>query len=229
MEAQLQLSVRRTAAAACRSTRPSSSPTPLLLSARRIPQQQQIRHQATSSRHKRALRVAPHPSFITSTEATAPKADHIIFNPPSSEPNILSTPFKFLPKTDPRRRANLPALFSSLAPPTPTTSTRSGKLPPLLPYLPTESQPKVHHLKPEDVAEMRRLRSEDPVANSVVALAAKFGCSKLFVMMCCHAPKEHQEKHKERLEAVRERWGPVRSKAREDRVRRKALLLRGEL
>ena len=76
---------------------------------------------------------------------------------------------------------------------------------------------------------MRRLREEDPVTNSVVALAAKFGCSKLFVMMCCHAPKEHQEKHKERLEAVRERWGPVRSKAREDRVRRKEMLLRGEL
>ncbi|OIW23669.1 hypothetical protein CONLIGDRAFT_649688 [Coniochaeta ligniaria NRRL 30616] len=216
MEVQLQLSVRR-AAAASRSCQSSTS----LLSPR-IPSRQQIRHQATSSRHKRALRVPPHPSFITS-EST-PKTDHIIFNPPSSEPSIFSTPFKFLPKNDPRRRANLPALFSSLAP-APTTN----KLPPLLPFLPTPEQPKVHHLKPEDITEMRRLRAEDPVTNSVIALSNKFGCSKTFVMMCCHAPKEHQEKHRERLAGVRERWGPTRTKAREDRVRRKDMLLRGEL
>lgn len=219
MESQLQLSVRRSAAAASRSCQSSASLlTPRILS------HQQVRHQATSSRHKRALRVPPHPSFITSE--SSPKTDHIIFNPPSSEPSIFSTPFKFLPKTDPRRRANLPALFSSLAP-APTTA--STKLPPLLPFLPTPEQPKVHHLKPEDVTEMRRLRAEDPVKNSVIALANKFGCSKTFVMMCCHAPKEHQEKHKERLAAVRERWGPKRTKAREDRVRRKDMLLRGEL
>lgn len=222
MEVQLQLSVRRSAAAASRSCQSSTS-----LFAPRIPSShQQVRHQATSSRHKRALRVPPHPSFIPSE--SSPKTDHIIFNPPSAEPSIFSTPFKFLPKTDPRRRANLPALFSSLAPPAPTTAT-SNKLPTLLPFLPTPEQPKVHHLKPEDVTEMRQLRAEDPVRNSVVALAARFGCSKTFVMMCCHAPREHQEKHRERLAAVRERWGPKRTKAREDRVRRKDMLLRGEL
>ncbi|KAH8911882.1 hypothetical protein BR93DRAFT_932988 [Coniochaeta sp. PMI_546] len=216
MEAQLQLSVRRSAAAArtCQSSTYLLSP--------RIQSHQQIRHQATSSRHKRALRVPPHPSFITS-EST-PKTDHIIFNPPSSEPSIFSTPFKFLPKTDPRRRANLPALFSSLSP-----SPATNKLPPLLPFLPTPEQPKIHHLKPEDITEMRRLRAEDPVTNSVIALSNKFGCSKTFVMMCCHAPKEHQEKHKLRLAGIRERWGPTRTKAREDRVRRKDMLLRGEL
>lgn len=217
MEVQLQLSVRRSAAAASRSCQSSKS----LLSPR-ISTHQQIRHQATSSRHKRALRVPPHPSFITS-EST-PKTDHIIFNPPSSKPSIFSTPFKFLPKNDPRRRANLPALFSSLTP-----APTSNKLPPLLPFLPTPEQPKVHHLRPDDITEMRRLRAEDPVKNSVIALSNKFGCSKTFVMMCCHAPKEHQEMHKERLAAVRESWGPKRTKAREDRVRRKDMLLRGEL
>jgi hypothetical protein len=217
MEVQLQLSVRRSAAAAARSSQSSTSSL-----SPRIPSHQQVRHQATSSRHKRALRVPPHPSFITS-EST-PKADHIIFNPPSSEPSIFSTPFKFLPKNDPRRRANLPALFSSLVP-----SPATNKLPPLLPFLPTPEQPKIHHLKPEDITEMRRLRAEDPVTNSVIALSNKFGCSKTFVMMCCHAPKEHQEKHKERLAGIRERWGPTRTKAREDRVRRKDMLLRGEL
>jgi hypothetical protein len=220
MEVQLQSSVRRSVVAAV--SRPCPSSTHLLSA--RIPSHQQIRHQATSSRHKRALRVPPHPSFIAAENA--PKTDHIIFNPPSSEPSIFSTPFKFLPKNDPRRRANLPALFSSLAP---SPGSSSNKLPPLLPFLPTEDQPKVHHLKPEDVTEMRRLRTEDPVNNSVIALANKFGCSKTFVMMCCHAPREHQEQHKERLAAVRERWGPKRTKAREDRVRRKDMLLRGEL
>jgi hypothetical protein len=166
--------------------------------------------------------VPPHPSFLISSGQ--PKSDHIIYNPPSSEPSIFHTPFKFLPKNDPRRRANLPALFSSLAP-SPTTN----KLPPLLPYLPTQEQPKIHHLTPEDVTEMRRLRAEDPLTNSVIALSQRFGCSKMFVMMCCHAPKEHQDRHKERLAAARERWGPKRAKAREDRVRRKEMLLRGEL
>lgn len=221
MEAQL---LRRPAAAASSAARTWPSSTSLLKTSRPI--NQQLRYKATVNRHKRALNVPPHPSFLASGsgQQPAPQTDHIIYNPPSSEPSIFHTPFKFLPRSDPRRRANLPALFSSLTP-----SPATDKLPPLLPFLPTPEQPKIHHLTPKDVEQMRQLRAEDPVTNSVIALSNRFGCSKQFVMMCCHAPAEHQEKHKERLAAIRDRWGPTRTKAREDRYRRKQMLLRGEI
>lgn len=99
----------------------------------------------------------------------------------------------------------------------------------MLPYLPGPDKPKIHHLTPKEVAEIRHLRAEDPVVNSVGALAKKFGCSHMFIQMCTHAPKEHQQEHKAKLAAIRARWGPIRAKAREDRMRRKQMLLRGEI
>jgi hypothetical protein len=216
MEAQITNLLRRPATTAARSC---SSFTALVLPNRTS---QQIRQKSTVNRHKRALGVPPHPSFLTSP--SKPSSGHIIYNPPSSEPNVLHTPFKFLPKSDPRRKANLPALFASVAPPAEKTP-----LPPMLPFLPGPNKPKIHHLTPDDVSEIRRLRSEDPVTNSVGNLAKKFGCSHLFIQMCTHAPKEHQEAHKARLAAIRARWGPIRAKAREDRARRRQMLLRGEI
>lgn len=216
METQLTNLLRRPATAAVRSCSPS---TYLVLPSRPL---QQVRQKSTVNRHKRALGVPPHPSFLTSP--SKPSSGHIIYNPPSSEPNVLHTPFKFLPKSDPRRKANLPALFASVAP-----AAEKTPLPPMLPFLPGPNKPKIHHLTPDDVSEIRRLRAEDPVTNSVGHLAKKFGCSHLFIQMCTHAPKEHQEAHKARLAAIRARWGPIRAKAREDRARRRQMLLRGEI
>jgi len=203
-----------------------------------------VRHASTSRRHRRMLRIPPHPSFLTK-----PDTDQIIFNPPSSAPSVYHTPFKFLPKSDPRRRAALASeLFSQ---PSASTQTQSSSnpadiltqydqmnppkgdfnvedIPPLRQDLQPPSNPR-HHLTKEDIEEMRRLRAEDPIKNSVLSLARRFNCSKLFVLMCCKTTPEHAKRIREREEKIRARWGPVKRAAREERQIRKEMILRGEL
>ncbi|KAH8159755.1 hypothetical protein CIB48_g8491 [Xylaria polymorpha] len=179
------------------------------------------RHQSTTSRTKKMLKIPPHPDFLIPNSGQ----NHIIFNPPAAAPSVYHTPFKFLPKCDPRRQANL----SQLLRPSPDfyTSSSSPQLPPLM--RPTETREKKYNVTREQVDEMRRLRAEDPVTWSVLKLARKFDCSQMFVMMCCNASREHKDKEYERLQAIKARWGPLRTKAREEKKKRKHLLLRGAL
>ncbi|KAK8014694.1 60S ribosomal protein [Apiospora arundinis] len=182
----------------------------------------QTRFQSTTRRTKKALKLPPHPSFLVS----AAEADHITYNPPSAAPSVYHTPFKFLPPSDPRRQAQLSSLLRNpAAPATSTTTTQS------IPALDDKHQVPVpkFNVTREQVAEMRALRAADPMKWSVVRLAEKFECSKLFVMICCKASAEHQAKERERKEAIKARWGPIRSQAREDRKKRRTLLLRSEL
>ncbi|KAK5654900.1 hypothetical protein OQA88_6938 [Cercophora sp. LCS_1] len=236
MEVQL---TRRPAASCYRyllSTTSSSSTTihqlrPVLAS----PAHRGTRQKSTASRTKRALNIPPHPSFLPkpSEEETDSSSTRIIFNPPSSAPSVYHTPFKFLPKSDPRRRANLPAtLFASSTTiqyspeePSPEEAAKAvNKLPVVRP-----DHPKVYHVTPEQVQEMRRLRKADPVTNSVTALAKKFACSKLFVMMCCHSTPEHQKQMKKAIEDERKKWGPRKTQAFMDRERRWQMMLDGML
>ncbi|RYP43189.1 hypothetical protein DL770_011804 [Monosporascus sp. CRB-9-2] len=205
----------------------------------------QRRQQSTASRTKKALKIPPHPSFLTPPSG----ASHVVFNPPPSAPSVYHTPFKFLPKSDPRRQANLaqlllrnaaspsPTIPSSLSSiptssPSSTPSTSedpAAKLPPTLTADEHErSQPR-RNVTREQVEEMRALRAEDPATWSVHKLAARFGCTPWFVMMCCKSSAEHRAAERARKEAIRARWGPVRALAREERRKRKTLLLRGEL
>ncbi|KAK3377891.1 mitochondrial ribosomal protein subunit L20-domain-containing protein [Podospora didyma] len=278
MEAQL---IRRPAAisSCCRLLLPtsSSSTSRQLLSASKRLTISGDRQKSTRARMKRAMNVPPAQSFLMGADASA-EADHIIFNPPSSAPSVFHTPFKFLPKSDPRRRANLPSLFASSAtiqfPSNPAINnhgeggkanimkivtpgakapliSRSGTgkrstrftnrygivddptLPPVV--LPSElnqygeTTAPSYGMTPEKVEEMRRLRLEDPVTNTVTALAAQYGCSKLFVLMCCKSPKEHYEAAKKKRAEVVEKYGPRRRAAHEDRKRRLDMLFRGEL
>lgn len=179
------------------------------------------RHKSTTSRTKRALNIAPHPSFL----APEPQ-QRIVFNPPASAASVYHTPFKFLPKSDPRRRANLTALFGAAGLESPPAAA-PAELPPRLHH--EYYAAKKRHLSPEDVAEMRRLRALDPVEWSVLRLANKYDCSPIFVMLAVRASPEHRARTRERLEDVKRRWGPIRTKAREDRRKRQDMLLRGEL
>ncbi|KAK8045126.1 ribosomal protein [Apiospora rasikravindrae] len=177
----------------------------------------QTRLQSSTRRTKKALKLPPHPSFLVS----GAEADHITYNP------------RFLPPSDPRRQAQLSSLLRSstgLAPTaaaTNSTTTTDREIPAL------EEKHQVpvpkFNVTREQVAEMRALRAADPTKWSVVRLAEKFECSKLFVMICCKASAEHQVRERERKEAIKARWGPIRSQAREDRKKRRTLLLRGEL
>ncbi|KAI0438858.1 mitochondrial ribosomal protein subunit L20-domain-containing protein [Xylaria telfairii] len=176
------------------------------------------RHQSTTSRTKKMLKIPPHPDFLTPNSGQ----NHIIFNPPAAAPSVYHTPFKFLPKCDPRRQANLSQLLRSSS-----DLHTSGQLPPLMRA--TETREKKYNVTQEQVDEMRRLRAEDPVTWSVLKLAKKYDCTSWFVMMCCNASKEHKDKEYARLQDIKARWGPIRTKARDERRKRKFLLLRGAL
>lgn len=188
----------------------------------------QIRSKATAARTKRSLNIPPHPSFLTPDARL--QQDTIVFNPPSASTSVYHTPFKFLPKNDPRRRANLPSLFESHFGSTNTSAT--------IEQMPTVrfSREKDIHQNPErapvtkaEVEEMRALRASDPHKWSVRALSAKFDLPMGFVMACCQAPKEKIEFERRKMELIQKRWAPGKRKAMEDRKRRAEMLYNGEI
>lgn len=168
------------------------------------------RHESTARRLRQRLRVKPDPSFAK----TLPTQDHIIYNPPSSAPSVYHTPFKFLPKNDIRRQLMSSAASSS--PPASDESTTSALPPPVRP-----SDQKKYHLTSANFAEIRRLRTEDPLKWTNNALARKFRCSTVLVPMICSAPKKLKDKREKELEEIKSKWGPRKRAAREDRVRRR--------
>ena len=179
------------------------------------------RHKSTFRRTRKALRVKPDPSFAPSKTETQ---DHIIFNPPSSAPNVYHTPQKFLPKSDPRRKLHTLAPTSTSTPAsTPPTSSPSAARSPIQKLKPVRPPyEKKYHLGQAEIEEIRRLRAEDPKKWTRVALAEKFECSNFFVSLCCSSPimaKENEEK----LAETKRKWGRRKTEAREDRQTRKGL------
>jgi hypothetical protein len=178
------------------------------------------RNVSSFRRTRKALRVKPDASFAPSATHTK---DHIVFNPPSSAPNVYHTPQKFLPPNDPRRR--LIALTSSATPPSTPGSSSGTQQPNNSDVLPTTVRAryeKKYHLTPAQVEEMRKLRAQDPKLWTRVKLAEKFECSQFFVSLCCSAPEIKEQRDKE-LEQIKRRWGRKKTEAREDRQTRKAL------
>ncbi|GAB0133265.1 heat shock protein 30 family protein B homeolog f [Epichloe bromicola] len=181
----------------------------------------------TTARTKRALKIAPHDSFLPSRTAPFPAADTIIYNPPSSEASPAHTPFIFLPRGDPRRLALLRMRSTPGAPaPLNGEGIADADLPPQMRYKRRTAR---YHLTEEDVEEIRRLRAEDPIRWSVGKLAAKFECSEVFVKIVAPASQEHHEWLQGKLERKMARWGPKKLQAREDRKRRAEMVYRGEL
>lgn len=176
------------------------------------------RCESSYRRSKKLLNVRPDASFGLTKES--PAQDHIIFNPPSAAPSVLNTPLKFLPKEDKRRELFRAAQNSTLG------IDDDAKLPPAL--LKEKDGYQRYHLTQADVAEIRRLRTADPVKWSRIRLARKFNCTSLFIGICCQAPAEKLAYEKAKLEAIRERWGPKRTMAREDRIKRREASYRDE-
>ncbi|KAL1874852.1 hypothetical protein Daus18300_003393 [Diaporthe australafricana] len=187
---------------------------------------QQIRSKATAARTRRSLNIPPHPTFLASDSRL--NQDRIIFNPPASAPSVYHTPFKFLPKTDPRRRANLAKIFEShFATSSDASITDLPKLRPSHKYGPGVAAR--GPVTKDEVEEMRRLRQEDPHKWNVAALSEKYQIPHIFVSMCCQAPKEKLEFERKKMELIRQRWGPMRAKAKEEKHRRTEMLYRGEI
>ncbi|KAF2773826.1 hypothetical protein EJ03DRAFT_258828, partial [Teratosphaeria nubilosa] len=188
------------------------------------------RHQSSYRRTRKALRVRPDPSFLPATTETQ---DHIIYNPPSSVPNVYHTPQKFLPKTDPRIKIHTAAQASAAANQPPSTSTSR-----LLPQQPMTKQPlpepirpiyqKKYHVTPEQVEEIRKLRKEDPKHWTRYRLAEKYDCSQFFIGLCWSTPEaatppDLAAQYKADLENIKSKWGPRKREAREMRSERKKL------
>ncbi|KAI4920720.1 uncharacterized protein J4E92_008364 [Alternaria infectoria] len=191
----------------------------------------QCRFESTTRRHRKLLALPEAPSYTPDRSAPT-----LVFNPPSSAPNVYHTPLKFLPKEDKRRTMYAAAQqyatklahtrqSSPIAAPGTPLSTEA-----FLPPRPSASLPaplrkpyeKTYHLNEEDIAEIRRLRSADPDTWTRVKLADKFGCSQFFVGMVAKNEKKAERVEKEH-EAMRRKWGTRRREAREDRGRRKVL------
>ncbi|KAL5612267.1 hypothetical protein BROUX41_000193 [Berkeleyomyces rouxiae] len=177
-----------------------------------------VRGHKTTARTKRSLSLPPHPSFKPSGEAL----DTIIYNPPSSAASVFHTPYKFLPKTDPRRISNMQELFKT------RSRLTEADLPPRL-DVPSRGAVPSYHLTREDAQEIQRLRATDPETWTIPKLAAKFQCSPVFITVCTQAPREYKEKLAKKMDVVKSRWGARRTQAREDRTKRKEMLFRGEL
>ncbi|KAF3058254.1 putative ribosomal protein [Daldinia childiae] len=178
-------------------------------------------HQSSTSRTKRALKIAPHPSFFPTSASSSGESTQVIYNPPSSTPSVYHTrPSSSCLRDDPRRKANLAQLFRTSA----DVSSSKSVLPPEL-----KDPERKYNVTREQVEEMRSLRATDPERWSVLKLAERFGCAPYFVMMCCRSPTEHRERERARLGAVKDRWGAIRTAAREERKKRKDLLHKGLL
>ena len=191
----------------------------------------QTRHESTARRHKKLLALPEAPSYTPSRAEPS-----LIFNPPSSAPNVYHTPLKFLPREDERR-----AMYAAASAHATTTALRRQTSPvaaagtplhvsSLLPPRPSAGLPtpvrapyeKKYNLGPEEMEQIRQLRTADPDTWTRVKLAEKFGCSQFFVGMVVKAPEKARRVEAEH-QGAREKWGRRRREAREERERRKGL------
>ena len=195
------------------------------------PQNQQRRWEVTTARTKRARNIPPHFSFSPPPE---PESDIIVFNPPSAAASVYHTPFKFLPSSDPRRIAGLAAFVSQDADSN-AAAIDAEVDPSLLPDVrldrsswASRGEPK-YNVSFEQAMEMKRLRAEDPRIWTVHKLAAKFDCSPRFVVQCAPLPRDYRQQQDEALEKSKRTWGEKKTRAREDKAKRREMLLSNRL
>jgi hypothetical protein len=83
-----------------------------------------------------------------------------------------------------------------------------------------------------DIAEIIRLKQQDPDQWINTRLARKFNCSSRFISICltqCGVDNTKLKKEmEEKMEAIKARWGPRRRKAKEEQERRFKLAYRGD-
>lgn len=81
-----------------------------------------------------------------------------------------------------------------------------------------------NHLSEKEIKEIISLKKRSPDEWTNGKLARKFGCSNSFISICLSYSgvddTNRKELMKARLEAVKAKWGPRRTKAREDRLKR---------
>jgi Mitochondrial ribosomal protein subunit L20 len=184
------------------------------------------RHAATSRRTTKALRLKPAPTAAPASKRLALAQNTIVFNPPPTPPSPYQTPPLFLPPSDPRRTLLAPSYAHDN--PYRRTATAAPSNAVTLPPAINQPTEKKYHLGPAEIEEIRQLRASNPWVWTKKRLAEKFGCSEYFVVMCAQAVPERVDWAKEHLERIKSRWGPKRTKAREEREKRRTLWQRDE-
>ncbi|SCU77582.1 LADA_0A01178g1_1 [Lachancea dasiensis] len=127
--------------------------------------------------------------------------------------NSETLPRAFLPRDDPRRQ-----FVQKIRP----SEHHQASWAPAL----HQKKDKSYHLKPEQVAEIQRLRTENPDKYTRKVLAQKFDVSPLFISLVSSASKTRVEDMSQRLETIKKDWHPKRAIARQDREKRKELWYR---
>ncbi|EDO19551.1 hypothetical protein Kpol_1018p84 [Vanderwaltozyma polyspora DSM 70294] len=133
--------------------------------------------------------------------------------------NSETIPSLFLAKDDPRK--NIASHISDNDP------LKAVDAPPALVGKSTlRAEGKTYHLKPEQIEEIKKLRSQDPEKYTRKVLAKKYNVSALFISLVASAPKERVQEMDRRLNVIKSQWHPRRAIAREDRKKRKELWYR---
>ncbi|CEP60742.1 mitochondrial 54S ribosomal protein mL58 LALA0_S01e17920g [Lachancea lanzarotensis] len=127
--------------------------------------------------------------------------------------NSETFPRAFMPREDPRRK-----YVQTLRP-------RDGLQANWAPALHVQKE-KSYHLKPEQIAEIQKLRLENPDKYTRKALAQKFNVSPLFVSLVSSATPGRMSEMTQRLQTIKDEWHPKRALARDDRKKRKLLWYR---
>ncbi|MCJ1312141.1 hypothetical protein MMC25_005815 [Agyrium rufum] len=190
------------------------------------------RHESTIRRTVKKLKPAPDTAIARiyrERKINPPTNDHIVFHPPPTTPNPHHTPAIFLPPDDPRRKIlskthqhENPYAATVTAPD--GTRVKPRELPP--PIRPVNK--KKYHLMEADIAEIRRLRTEDPFVWTRLKLAEKYDCSPYIVGLIVSANEQRLEQSRLAMEAIKARWGPRKRAAMEDRKKRRAMWGRDE-
>lgn len=134
----------------------------------------------------------------------------VVHNPPAAAPTPYQTPSAFLPADDVRRTA----VWN-------TQSHDVANMPAL-----SENTEKQYHLTEAEIAEIQKLRLEDPAKWTRKALAKKFNCSPLFVSMVSKPDAARDAEMQQRLDIIKGNWTEHRKEARRDRSRRREYWLR---
>ncbi|KAH8104817.1 mitochondrial ribosomal protein subunit L20-domain-containing protein [Cristinia sonorae] len=145
---------------------------------------------------------------------------------PLSDPKVVHQPITddltFIHRPPPSAPSPLSYTISPASPllqPKPQNAT-SSLLPPRL-----SNKPEPARMSDEAIAEMKRLRKEDPDAWTTAQLARKFGCTRTFVMT--KAPLKMSERKKRLRERdeehaqFRDAWGEKRSLLRAVKQKRR--------
>lgn len=142
----------------------------------------------------------------------------VVHNPPSAAPSPFQTPSAFLPENDPRRQIIWNQSQKDI---------QEGRVNiENMPALSSESNKKQYHLTAEDIAEIQRLRLEDPEKWTRKALAAKYQCSPFFISMVSKPDASRLAKMNDTLNTIKSEWTQHRKSARRDRARRREFWLK---